>query len=73
MFLRRPPRLSVFVRGAKTSLAVLSGTVHRGSLANAQGALFERRQHDLDNLRTWRELEPRLQAGGPAPSAGETA
>jgi hypothetical protein len=59
-FLPLPPGLSALVRGAGVSLATLSAAVHRGSVANAQNALFERRRDDLDALRAWRDLEPRL-------------
>jgi hypothetical protein len=57
---RVPPFLSAVVRGAGASLAVLSAPLDRRALANAQGELFERRRRDLETLRTWRELEPRL-------------
>lgn len=72
MFVPRPPRIAALVRGAGVSLAVLSAPVHRGSLANAQGALFDRRRGELADLRDWRELEPRLAAVAARPGAGET-
>jgi hypothetical protein len=58
-----PLFLSAVVRGAGASLAVLAAPLDRRSIANAQGELFERRRRDLENLRTWRDLEPRLSPG----------
>lgn len=54
------------------SLTALSARAHRGSLANARNALFERQERDLGTLHAWRELEPRVRATASSP-AGETA